>query len=404
MNYKGTLLLLSAILMLNCKQDKNSVKAEETPKTFTLNAHLENLEADYLVYYEKDESYTDGYRRDTLWVKDQKFTFKDSVSDYKLYFITVPEALRSYTINAGGKEYKVSVKAQMCRMWFIGYPGAEITYSGRVDDFMVNAYPSDQNGINDDLAKINKQIFPLINKTDSITVALSTNNDLGEEESEQLKKERSELYSKVKELKLEFIKAHPKSIAASYVFSDAYYRKSFTHDQAKQLFDGFDIATLSGTPFYEEVKNRLEAVDKTGIGMHAPELITKNTVDGSEFKLSDLRGNYVLLDYWGTWCGPCMGEMPKIKEYYNKYSDKNFVVVGVNQGDTMARWKKVIEENQYNWTHIQTTKENNLLVPFNVNSFPTKILLDPEGKIIYSSKNPDKVDMYKMLDGIFTQS
>ena len=135
--------------------------------------------------------------------------------------------------------------------------------------------------------------------------------------------------------------------------------------------------------------------------MQAPEIVTNNTPDGSEFKLSDLRGNYVLLDYWGTWCGPCMAEMPKIKEYYNKYSDNNFVAIGVNSGDTNVKWKKAIKENEFNWMHVQTTKENNLLIPFNVTSFPTKILIDPQGKIIYNSNNPKKVDMYAMLDNIF---
>ncbi|UNY98559.1 AhpC/TSA family protein [Zhouia spongiae] len=385
-------------------EKKSKIITFNAQETFTLNAHLENLEAEYLVYTEKDDSRPDGFRRDTLWVKDEKFTFKDTVSDYKLYYITIPEALRSYKVTLGGKVYRASVKAKMCRMWFIGYPGAEITYSGKVDDFMVNAYPSDQHGINDDLGKINKQIFPLINKTDSIIVTLSTNKNLSAGEVQKMNKERSELDDKVKEMKVSFIKTHPKSIAASYIFSDAYYRNSFTYEQAKELFDRFDAAILTGTPFYEEVKSRLEAVEKTGIGMQAPEFITKNTDDGSEFRLSDLKGNYVLIDYWGTWCGPCMGEMPKIKEYYNKYSDKNFMVLGINSGDTSDRWKEVIKEREYNWRHIQTTRDHNLLIPFNVNSFPTKILLDPAGKIIYSSKNSEKADMYKMLDSIFSKS
>ena len=184
----SSLLLVLSFFMMNCKSNEAS-KTKETPKTFTLNADLKNLEAEYLIYEEKDEAQPDGYRRDTLWVKDQKFTFTDSINAHKIYFITIPEALRRYKITVGDKEYSVSVKAQLCRMWFIGYPGAEITYTGEVDDFMVDAYPYDKDGINDDLAEINKKIFPIFNQIDSITVASSTGNFSEEKIRRCMKKE-----------------------------------------------------------------------------------------------------------------------------------------------------------------------------------------------------------------------
>lgn len=391
---------LLALFLFQCKSE--TTNTTETPKTFTLNADLQDLEADFLIYYEKDANKPDGYRKDTLWVKDQKFSFTDSIDTYKMYYISIPEAVRKYKIKTGGKEYTVSVKAQLSRMWFIGYPGAEINYKGTVDDFMVNAYPSDKKGINNDLALINKKIFPIYNTIDSMSVAASTGN-FSKEERQEMYKSRSKLYKKIKDLKVDFIKSHPKSIAASWIFNDAYYRKAFSHEEAKQILKSFDSKTLTGTPYYDETKKRLEAVEKTGIGMQAPELVTTNTPDGKQFKLSSLKGNYVLLDFWGLWCGPCMAEIPKIKEYNNKYKDENFIVVGVNSGDTMVRWKEAINKNNYNWSHIQTTKENNLLVPFNVTSFPTKILIDPKGKIIYSSQNPEKVDMYQLIDTIFSK-
>ncbi|MBD0824939.1 TlpA disulfide reductase family protein [Aestuariibaculum marinum] len=398
-----TVKILGAILMAStgffgCKT-KDIGLQKENLSTFTLKANLENLDTEYLIYSEKNDAYPDGYRRDTLWVKNGKFTFTDSVDDYKLYFIHVVNT-RSWQREYNGKTYTSSTKADVNRLWFIGYPGAEITCTGRVDDYMVNAKLSDKKGVNQDFTRIQEETFPLIDRAHALKFRTYT-EELSEEESQKLSDSSNVLFKQAIDLKKEFAKSNPKSIAASYVFMDGYYRKYFTHDEAKAVLEGFDAETLAGTPFYDEVKQRIEAVESTQIGMPAPEVITNNTLDGSEFKLSNFKGNYVLLDYWGTWCGPCMAEIPKIKEYYNKYSDKNFVVVGVNSGDAVPRWKKTVEENGYNWEHIQTTNENNLLVPFNVNSFPTKILIDPEGKIIYSSKNPEKVDMYAMLDNIF---
>ncbi|QQY82121.1 redoxin domain-containing protein [Tamlana sp. s12] len=400
--YKMVFIMAVSALILGCKtKEEHNIKAEPA-NTFTLKADLKGLNAKYLIYTEKDDSFANGYRRDTLWVDQGKFTFTDSITDYKMYYITIPEANRSYMAKAGGKEFKVSVKAFLSRMWFIGYPGAEITYKGKVDEFMVDAYPSDADGINNDLAKIHKQIFPLVNKVDSITVASAT-NDYTPEERKELNAYRSEIHKKTVEIKRSFVESHPKSIAASYVLKDSYYRHYFTGAESQELFENLDSTTLAGTPFYDEVKLRLDAESKATIGGLVPEFKTTNTLDGSKFDLAALKGNYVLLDYWGTWCGPCMAEIPKIKAYNDKYADKNFVVVGVNSGDTAQRWKKVIANNNYNWTHIQTTKDNNLLIPFNVQSFPTKIVIDPEGKMIYSSKNPEKKDMYKMLDSIFSK-
>ncbi|WP_228851675.1 TlpA disulfide reductase family protein [Aegicerativicinus sediminis] len=389
--------LIIFLSLFSCEKEVKQNESE-TPKTFTVNADIKNMTSEYLVYYEKDDSKADGYRRDTIPVTNGKFKFTDSINEpYKIYFIGIPEALRRYKVTRGDKEYDVSVKAHLMRMWFIGYPGAEISYNGKIEEFMVDAYPSDKDGINDKLGEINSQIFPLANTIDSITVASSTGN-FTEEEQKAMYEQIKKLSNEILDLKTKFIEANPNSVAATYIFNDAFYRKYYDNNEAKRLFESFNSELLAGTPFYEEAKERLEAIENTAIGMKAPEVTTTNTLDGSEFKLSDLKGNYVLLDFWGTWCGPCMAEMPKIKKLHKKYKDKNFKIVGVDSGDTIERWKNSIEKNEFDWIQIRSTDENNLIIPFNVNSFPTKIIIDPNGDIVYSSKSETPSDMYTMID------
>ena len=132
-----------ALISLSCKNETEKTE-KETPSTFTLTGDIKNMTSEYLVYYEPDETEADGYRRDTIPVNDGKFTFTDSVETFKIYYIGIPEALRRYKIKSGDKEYDVSVKAQLMRMWFIGYPGAEIDYKGKIVEYMVDAYPTDQ--------------------------------------------------------------------------------------------------------------------------------------------------------------------------------------------------------------------------------------------------------------------
>jgi len=113
-----------------------------------------------------------------------------------------------------------------------------------------------------------------------------------------------------------------------------------------------------------------------------PNFISNATMDGETFDLNDLRGKYVLIDFWGTWCAPCIAEMPTVKEYKEKYADK-LVVLGVNNGDTMEKLKAFVEPKGYDWQQIlDKDGEQDLVLKLNVAGFPTKFILSPEGEIL----------------------
>ena len=110
---------------------------------------------------------------------------------------------------------------------------------------------------------------------------------------------------------------------------------------------------------------------------------TNATFSGEIFEFNSLRGKYVLIDFWGTWCGPCIEEMPKVKAYQEKYADK-LTVLGINQGDTKDKIEKFITPNGYTWTHLMDGKgAANFVFKFNVAGFPTKFIVDPEGKVLH---------------------
>ena len=120
------------------------------------------------------------------------------------------------------------------------------------------------------------------------------------------------------------------------------------------------------------------------------------------FALENLKGKYVVLDFWGTWCGPCMVTMPKMKEYYEKCNDK-FEFVGIACKDKKENWEKAIKDNQLRWIHLLNDEsKNDISTLYGVTSYPTKFIIDRDGKII-GKYTGEENDFYKKIDEILKQ-
>jgi peroxiredoxin len=119
------------------------------------------------------------------------------------------------------------------------------------------------------------------------------------------------------------------------------------------------------------------------VGDMAPE-ITMNDVDDKPFSLSQLRGKYVLIDFWASWCGPCRGENPNVVAAFNEYKDKNFTVLGVSLDKSKQPWLDAIKEDKLTWKHISDLKYwNSAAAPlYGFDGIPYNVLIDPQGKII----------------------
>ncbi|MBO4447786.1 MAG: AhpC/TSA family protein [Bacteroidales bacterium] len=122
------------------------------------------------------------------------------------------------------------------------------------------------------------------------------------------------------------------------------------------------------------------------IGQQFKELSNCSDPNGKPCKLSDFvgKGKWVLVDFWASWCGPCMGEMPNVKKAYQKYSGKGFNIVGVSFDDNKEAWKKAISSQGLNWVNISDLKgwQAEASSVYGVNSIPDNILVDPDGKVV----------------------
>ena len=120
-------------------------------------------------------------------------------------------------------------------------------------------------------------------------------------------------------------------------------------------------------------------------GQVAPDFKTE-LVDGTQFQLSELNGNYVLLDFWGSWCPPCRKENPELVRLHEKYSETlKIVTVALEKGS--GRWQKVAEADGFMWKH-QIVDKNKLVLmssiaqKYGVTEIPAKFLISPDGVLI----------------------
>ena len=159
-------------------------------------------------------------------------------------------------------------------------------------------------------------------------------------------------------------------------------RHQISDEAAIKMYKQIDLS-LKENPHYKEIASRVNGIEATLIGNVLPDFTTKNTMDGTEFEFNSLRGKYILIDFWGTWCGPCVVEMPKLKEYQEKYKEQ-LVVLGINSGDTKEKIEKFITSKNYTWKQLLSGEgADNLVLKLNVTGFPTKFIIDPSGEILY---------------------
>jgi peroxiredoxin len=119
------------------------------------------------------------------------------------------------------------------------------------------------------------------------------------------------------------------------------------------------------------------------IGQTAPE-INLPSPSGKNISLSSLKGKYVLVDFWASWCGPCRAENPNVVEAYKKFKDKNFTILGVSLDNDKEKWMKAVADDNLTWNHVSDLQgwESIAARTYNVQSIPTNFLINPEGKII----------------------
>ncbi len=201
------------------------------------------------------------------------------------------------------------------------------------------------------------------------------------------------LVAAIKDIKLAFIERNPNSFIALSNYNTAVVDKNFDPETMEPLFHRFS-PDLKASRLGQETWAKIEAAKRRQVGVQATDF-TQDDLDGNPFTLSSLRGKYVLLDFWASWCIPCRAENPHLVEAYAQLKGHDFEIVGVSLDSDKGAWQQAVEKDGLPWIHVSDLKgwKNEVARRYDINSVPQNLLIDPAGMVVAKDlRGKDLVD------------
>ena len=349
--------LLLTFLFFGCKE----------PDNHTITCQIEGLQNDTALVAFVPISNEENQVIDTVLFKENILTYDLPVHELHEVFIIPFELIYKFE---NGRSYPLPAS----RIRFFIDSLEQIKITGQIEDQSVD-YKATGNTLSEELTVARRMKLDLFKERIPIEYNFNSLDTIKNSEKEywRLRNENNEKYTNQS---IAYIKANPQS---------HYSARLLLEIKDKQLATGL-YAQLSedvtSAYFGRIITDMVNGWMLTTPGLEFPNIVDR-TIDGKEFELAGFRGKYVLLDFWGSWCKPCLAEVPQLKELIEKHDGK-LEVIGIACNDDKERLAKTIAANGINWPQILEgrERESNYSNRFGVRSFPTKLLLDPQGKIL----------------------
>lgn len=202
--------------------------------------------------------------------------------------------------------------------------------------------------------------------------------------SDEVKKKLVAEYHKARnqehEMDITYIQNHPNSIISVNLL--AIFSSTWGKEKIKPLYQNLS-KDMQNTSYGKDVQQFIELNRNVKVGDHFVDFEQMNA-NGKKVKLSDIKGKYILLDFWAAWCGPCLEENPSLVLTYKQFKDKGFAILGVSADDNKSLWLNAIKKDQLPWENVSDLKgdKNEAALIYGISAYPTNYLIDEKGKII----------------------
>jgi thiol-disulfide isomerase/thioredoxin len=322
-------------------------------KEFTLSGYLKGLPDQAQVTLKNEDVQPEALAEGRA--VGGKFVLKGKVSEANLYYLT-----------AEGSQQRL----------YLFVEPAQMTVRGHKDSLSIAQVSGSRSNL--DFAEFNRLFNPLFMRAQALAQEINSGKA---DPGNAMRREYETIIADIQAKTDQFIAQHKGSVVSAFAIM---VMTQLTEDVliTEKRYVSLDPA-VQQTYFGKMLQQHIADGKIGAIGTDAIDFVQNDTT-GVPVSLSSFRGKYVLVDFWASWCKPCRMENPNVVEAYNKYSGKNFTVLGVSLDRARDPWLQAIKDDKLTWTHVSDLKfwNNEVAAKYKVSSIPQNFLVGPDGKIV----------------------
>lgn len=301
---------------------------------------------------------------DSIEIKNGEFRFRGHVNEPQQAILSV-KRINAAQVNARPDQLVV----------FIENSKISIVTEDSIKNATVSGSVSDKEN-----RELNASIQPLTE------IILKLNREFHGKPKDETYKKASDsvtrLVAEIKNIHLKFAESHLNSFLGLYTYNIYVLDSKFDPAAVEPLFHQFS-PELQSSELGKRTLEKIEIGKRRQTGRKATDF-TQNDLNDKPFTLSSLRGKYVLVDFWASWCVPCRAENPNLVKAYQQLKGRNFEVVGVSLDQDKESREGAVKKDNLPWIHVCDIRgwKNEVAVMYGINSVPQNLLINPAGVII----------------------
>lgn len=343
----------------------NLVAQQKKVNAFTLKGKIQNASKMKLYLAEGKKVSGSTYQDSTTTDEAGNFSFTGVVSEPRLFVLTI----------AGSKHVKDRLDVVVENNSSISVAGnADSLYKAEVkgskEDLLLKTFAK---YFNANLETVSKEIYKsyLEAKSKNDTAAMLREGATADQKAKD----------EVSEMITNFVNEHPSSAVSIELIEMLFkYERISTADS---LLHKVEKTAAGKYAAAQQLRKNLNIQRSLSVGAIAPDFTQPDT-SGHFVSLSSLRGKYVLVDFWASWCAPCRAENPNVLSAYQRFKDQNFTILAISMDKDRKSWINAIQEDHLPWAQLSDLKgfDNQAGKLYAITAIPMNYLIDPAGKII----------------------